>query len=137
MAVPNSGDISSTGNVQQHFSVPSTGTQSAVSIIAQDPSKGVYIVDPSQQHTAAALQMFGTEQRLIAASANPVEISNPNTSTPAQTIMVCGCLVSSLLEGLRQSKKSIMSWKVELSHYLLTPPPLPSWTEIICIFLAH
>ena len=93
MAVPNSGDISSTGNVQQHFSVPSTGTQSAVSIIAQDPSKGVYIVDPSQQHTAAALQMFGTEQRLIAASANPVEISNPNTTTPAQTIMVCGFLV--------------------------------------------
>lgn len=94
MAVPNSGDISSTGNVQQHFSVPSTGTQSAVSIIAQDPSKGVYIVDPSQQHTAAALQMFGTEQRLIAASANPVEISNPNTTTSAQTIMVCvsfGC----------------------------------------------
>ena len=86
MATQTAGDISS-GNVQQHFSVPSTGAQ-AVSIVTQDPSKGVYIVDPSQQHTA--LQMF-SEQRLIAAAAssNQVELTS-NTTTPvsAQTFVV-------------------------------------------------
>lgn len=87
MATQNSTDIS-TANVQQHFSVPSSGSQ-AVSIVAQDPSKNVFIVD-TQQH--AALQMFGDpQQRLIAASAssNQVELSN-NSNTPAspQTIVV-------------------------------------------------
>ena len=87
VAPQNAGEISS-GNVQQHFSVPSTGTQ-AVSIIAQDPSKGVYIVDPTQQH--AALQMFGADQqRLIAAAAssNQVELANANAVPTTQAIMV-------------------------------------------------
>ena len=86
MATQTPADMSS-GSVQQHFSVQSAGTQ-AVSIVAQDPSKGVYIVDPSQQQ--ATLQMFGGDQRLIAAaSSNQVELnSNSNTPASAQTIVV-------------------------------------------------
>lgn len=84
----NSNDIAP-GSIQQQFSVPSTSP--AVSIIAQDPSKGLYIVDQSQQH--ATLQMFtGADQRLISAAGggNPVELAaaNANPASAAQTIMV-------------------------------------------------
>lgn len=101
MATQNSGDIPS-GNVQQHFSVPTTGGQ-AVSIVAQDPSKGVYIVDPSQQH--AALQMFGDQQRLIAAaSSNQVELTSNSTTASAQTIVVRLLFVRLLIRYLRLEK---------------------------------
>ena len=85
MATQTPADMSS-GTVQQHFSVQSTGTQ-AVSIVSQDPSKGVYIVDPSQH---AALQMF-SEQRLIAAAASSSQVelnTNSNASASPQTIVV-------------------------------------------------
>ena len=86
MATQTPADMSNGSVQQQHFSVQSAGTQ-AVSIVTQDPSKGVYIVDPSQQH--ATLQMFGGDQRLIAASSNQVELANTsNTSASAQTIVV-------------------------------------------------
>jgi len=88
MATQTPADMSNGSVQQQHFSVQSAGTQ-AVSIVTQDPSKGVYIVDPSQQH--ATLQMFGGDQRLIAASSNQVELANTsNTSASAQTIVMNG-----------------------------------------------
>eukprot|EP00794_Sanderia_malayensis_P005566 gene5566-6254_t len=87
-------DISS-GALQQNFTVSSSSAQ-AVGIIAQDPSKGIYIVDPSQQH--AAIQMFGTaDQRLMSAATvatgNPVELATTNNSgqaVAAQTIVMNG-----------------------------------------------
>ena len=81
---PSQIDGTNSQQFQVQAAVPATP---AVSIIAQDPSKGLYIVDPSQQH--AALQMFGTDQRFVTATGNPVELATAtNASGGAQTIMV-------------------------------------------------
>ncbi len=83
-------DISN-GNIQQHFTVPSSSAP-AVSIIAQDANKGLYIVDPSQQNT---IQMFGNtaDHRLMSSSSgNPIELTtttnNAGQAVGAQTIVV-------------------------------------------------
>lgn len=73
--------------------VPASHT--TVNLIQPEQAKGLYIVDPSQQH--AALQMFGTDQRFMA---NPVEfnpaggISTTAASNGNAQITMVSCCVS-------------------------------------------